>query len=425
MSHDESRHRHRERERGRTGPPVPPRSRSASYYTSYEVRPRRRSTTMDYDDPMVDMAPQHEVGGADVSGDARRQEAILLEFQAKMNQDMAGIQTGLNCLMQQVEAIPAQVAAGMSKPGGSGEHGWRAWLPGSTGYPDQRHEQPPAPPPHVNATRLAELQGENKVLGNRNSGLQRELEAAKRELGIAQRKAASVEAQLREHQEEVNKLRGKEAMFRTIILDQAGVQKISDDEILQGFLKLRQDVQKLSRSASYLVDTNPTISTAQEEATPSISSFYRAATWGQLGLVDRRLRVRAKIFDELHFHILGYNCFGLQGFQAEVGALTGPVEPGLRRFETILQDRGVSENVITDWRIATINCVELTGIEEMTSKFAATDIFAILAPLLSKHVRPSEEDVLRATILDLCKDAYKLRMMMRKSKDNLKERASL
>lgn len=129
MSHDESRHRHRERERGRTGPPVPPRSRSASYYTSYEVRPRRRSTTMDYDDPMVDMAPQHEVGGADVSGDARRQEAILLEFQAKMNQDMAGIQTGLNCLMQQVEAIPAQVAAGMSKPGGSGEHGWRAWLP--------------------------------------------------------------------------------------------------------------------------------------------------------------------------------------------------------------------------------------------------------------------------------------------------------
>lgn len=149
-----------------------------------------------------------------------------------------------------------------------------------------------------------------------------------------------MEAQLREHQEEVNKLRGKEAMFRTIILDQAGVQKISDDEILQGFLKLRQDVQKLSRSASYLVDTNPTISTAQEEATPSISSFYRAATWGQLGLVDRRLRVRAKIFDELHFHILGYNCFGLQGFQAEVGALTGPVEPGLRRFETILQDRG-------------------------------------------------------------------------------------
>jgi hypothetical protein len=369
---------------------------------------------MDHDAPMPDIAPQHEVAAADISGDPRRQEAILLELQAKMNQDMAGIQTGLNCLMQQVEAIPAQVAAGMGKPGASGEHGWRAWFPGATGYPDQ---QPPTPPPHVNATRLAELQGENKVLGNRNSGLQRELEAAKRELGMAQRKAASVEAQLRENQEEVNKLRGKEAMFRTIILDQAGVQKISDDEILQGFLKLRQDIQKLSRSASYLIDSNPIITAAQQETTPSLTSFYREATWGQLGLVDRRLRMRAKTFDELHFHILGYNCFGLQGFQADVGALLGPVELGLRRFEVILQDRGVSENVITDWRIATINCVELTGIEEKTSKFAAADIFAILAPLLSKHVRPSEEDVLRATILDLCKDAFKLRMMMRKSKD--------
>ena len=84
---------------------------------------------MDLDAPMADIAPQREVAAADVSGDPRRQEAILLELQAKMNQDMAGIQNGLNCLMQQVEAIPAQVAAGMGKPGGSGEHGWRAWLP--------------------------------------------------------------------------------------------------------------------------------------------------------------------------------------------------------------------------------------------------------------------------------------------------------
>jgi hypothetical protein len=84
---------------------------------------------MDDDAPMADIAPQHEVAPADVNGDPRRQEAILLELQAKMNQDMTGIQNGLNCLMQQVEAIPAQVVAGMGKSGASGEHGWRAWLP--------------------------------------------------------------------------------------------------------------------------------------------------------------------------------------------------------------------------------------------------------------------------------------------------------
>jgi hypothetical protein len=61
--------------------------------------------------------------------------------------------------------------------------------------------------------------------------------------------------------------------------------------------------------------------------------------------------------------------------------------------------------------------VEVAGIEEMNSAVAAGDIFAILAPLLSKHTRPSEEDALRGNILELCKDAFKLRMLMRKSKN--------
>ncbi|KAH6842400.1 hypothetical protein B0I37DRAFT_381842 [Chaetomium sp. MPI-CAGE-AT-0009] len=410
MSHEDSRHRHREGGRGRTGP-VPPRSRSTSYYMTYEYRPRPRtySNTMGHDDTMMDVAPQHQVVTTDANGDQRRQEAILLELQAKLNQDMAGIQNGMNYLMQQVHAIPAQIAAGMAKTGASGEPGWRSWLP----LPSRG--QAPPPPPHVNVTRLAELQGENKVLGDRNGALQHELDAAKRELGVAQRKAASMEGQLRENQEEVNKLRGKEAMFRTIILDQAGVQKISDDEVIQGFLKLRQDIQKLSHSSSYLVDSNPVFTTTQQDTMPA--SFYRESVWGTLSLGDRRLRMRANIFEELHFHILGYNCFGLDGFQADGAGLVGPVESGLQRFEHGLRELGVSESVLTDWRIATINCVELSGIEDMTSDRAATDIFSLLAPLLSKHVRPSEEEVLRSSILSLCKDAYKLRMMMRKSKD--------
>ncbi|KAK3291636.1 uncharacterized protein B0H64DRAFT_409635 [Chaetomium fimeti] len=415
MSYGEARRMHTEC--GRLASSVPPRSKNISHCTSYRPCSPRYSNTMDYDDPMMDAVTHQKVTASDASGDQRRQEVLLLELK-RVNQDMAGIQNGLNCLMQQVEAIPAQVVAGMGKPGASGENGWRNWFLGANGYPEQQsYEQASSPLSQIGGTRFAEPHGESKVLGTRNIALQRELDAVKRELAIAQRKNLGLEGQLRENQEQVNKLRGKEAMFRTIILDQAGVQKISDDEILQGFLKLRQDIQKLSRSPSYVVDTNPVLATGPQGTTSSLASFYRASAWGTLGLVDRRLRMRAKIFDVLHFHILGYNCFGLQGFQTNEAGVLGQVEPGLRRFEYTLTELGVSENVISDWRIATINCVELTGIEDATSERATTDIFSLLAPLLSKHIRQSEEEVLRSSILSLCKDAYKLRMMMRKSKD--------
>jgi hypothetical protein len=53
----------------------------------------------------------------------------------------------------------------------------------------------------------------------------------------------------------------------------------------------------------------------------------------------------------------------------------------------------------------------------MTSAVAAASISSILAPLLSTHARTSEEEALRSNILELCKDAFRLKMMMRKSKD--------
>jgi hypothetical protein len=74
---------------------------------------------MDYDDPMTDIAaPRHDIPPIDgISGDPRGQEAILLDFQAKVTQDMVGMQNGINYLIQKVEDIPAQVTAGMVKPG--------------------------------------------------------------------------------------------------------------------------------------------------------------------------------------------------------------------------------------------------------------------------------------------------------------------
>jgi hypothetical protein len=296
---------------------------------------------------------------------------------------------------------------------------------------------------------------------NHNGALQRNLDAAQRDLDAAQQRLAGVESQLRNSQDEVKKLREKEAMFRTIILDQAGVQKVSDDEILQGFLKLRQDIQKISRNSCFLVEASNIILSAQQMAEPFLESLYSPEAWGKLSVGDRRLRMHAVIFHELFVSILGSDCFGLEESKDkahEGKPRKGPIEPGLRRFERLLQERGgkhsdilplfslcnrapfpssplaslvplsrdhttnnagciVSDSVISDWRIATINCVELSGFEEATSTLTTADIFFILEPILSKNVGAMEEDALRSSILGLCKDAFKIRMMMRKSKD--------
>jgi len=210
----------------------------------------------------------------------------------------------------------------------------------------QHHQHDPAQLPVTSAARLEKPQGESNVLSSRNKELQRALDGARRELETVRRRMGGMEGQLRESQEEVNKLREKEAMFRTMILDQASVQAVSDDDILQGFMNLRQNVQKISHSTAYAIDTNPPLSAAQKEAMPHLNDFYSPASWGVLALSDRRLRLRAKIYDELHHRILSYSDFGLRGIHAWDGVNDDdPIEPGLRRFEYLLKERGGKDSI--------------------------------------------------------------------------------
>lgn len=193
-------------------------------------------------------------------------------------------------------------------------------------------------------------------MSQQNGALRRDLESAQlelattrqkleRELDSSRHKVADMEGQLLKGQEEVKRLREKEAMFRNMILDNAGTRKISDGEILERFVELRQHIQKISFSPLCLVDTNPALSAAQEEATALSKKFYKPAVWGDLRVSDRQFRLRAGIFEELHYHILDYDCFGLEGFQVSDGEKKVSVEPGLRRFEHMLKDRqGKSPN---------------------------------------------------------------------------------
>ncbi len=304
----------------------------------------------------------------EVSRDFQAQEPLPTEFQAQVAQDMANIQDGIHRLAQQIATVPGQVLEGMARVNGPEESGWRLWLtvcaylPSAHWIPapadsrtsrsgnhrQQYRQHEPAPPSDANAAQLAQLQDTNKALHQQNSELQRELDGARRDLeNIVRHRTAGTEAQLRESQEEVKKLREKEAIFRTMILDQASVQDLSDNDILQGFLNLRQKVQKISRSSAYAVDTNPLLSAALDEAKPHIKKFYASVGWGVLSLADRRFRLLAKISDELYCHILDYPCFGLRAVHTSDGDVQGPIEPGLRRFESLLRERGGKQSNYT------------------------------------------------------------------------------
>jgi hypothetical protein len=87
-----------------------------------------------------------------------------------------------------------------------------------------------------------------------------ELEAVQNELVANTDKLYQVEKELHNAQAEVKRLQEKEATFRSIILSQAGTQKVSDSEIVHGFLQLRQQVQAIASSHSYQVDQTPSLS---------------------------------------------------------------------------------------------------------------------------------------------------------------------
>lgn len=121
MSRDDARHRLRERGR----PSVPPRPTTLSA-TIARVRRRRHSDTMDGNVQMIDLPSQG--APAEISSDYRGQESRLTEFQAKVVQDMADIQHGLNCLAQHVAAVPGQVLEGMARVEAPEGSSWRNWF---------------------------------------------------------------------------------------------------------------------------------------------------------------------------------------------------------------------------------------------------------------------------------------------------------
>lgn len=130
-------------------------------------------------------------------------------------------------------------------------------------------------------------------------------------------------------------MRNKEAVLRTIILDKAGNQKVSDKEVKDMFVLLRQQVQIISSSTAF--DVNRSIQLPRGHSR-SQTDFFDIKAWKVLSAKDRMNRVKAQMSFILYDMILDAKLFGLSGLEANDGDRSTPIEASLRRFERVLMD---------------------------------------------------------------------------------------
>ncbi|KAK0620645.1 hypothetical protein B0T14DRAFT_497138 [Immersiella caudata] len=272
------------------------------------------------------------------------------------------------------------------------------------------------------------LVNDNIYLQERVTELKRKLETVQneatdiqKELRRAQKNLQSTAVQLDEAQEEVKSAENEAAKLRSIILNGANTQEVTDDKVTQSFVMLEQAIQKIVRSNLLSVEICPAPTSIASERM-NLKAFYDPQRWGTLSAQDRKLRLRAQIFFYLHVLILDRRCFGIAGFESKSArgddAGTGLIEHGLRRLEKLLGELNVDQNIVQDWRITTIKCITKCNIEATTSQIAADEIHSLLLPLMNEQ-DPSSAQVREfcSIIRDLAQDAFQLRMMMRQSKE--------
>ncbi|OCL10016.1 hypothetical protein AOQ84DRAFT_274338, partial [Glonium stellatum] len=221
---------------------------------------------------------------------------------------------------------------------------------------------------------------------------------------------AELKKELLDLRREVARLQQKETQFRDIILSSAGTQKITDQEVIQAFADLRQKVQQLASSSTFDLANIPAISS---DWTQKMKNFY--AVCRPLRSRDVSNRLKARIFAILHQLILGEPYFGLKRENH-----TTPRNGELWDIDVMDQELtlcAVNAGAIADWRICTLNCIDLLKLPDEYSHSVAATIENFFAPLIHKRATKSQRKEMEEKILEVSKKSVELRMMMQRSKE--------
>ncbi|KAG5948551.1 hypothetical protein E4U60_001464 [Claviceps pazoutovae] len=204
----------------------------------------------------------------------------------------------------------------------------------------------------------------------------------------------------------MQQLEEEKAKLREVILGNSAKQKISDEDIKQRFASLRQQIQALANSPAYDL--------SQIDVFPRALGNFRIR-WSLLSPADCVFYMRALIYDIIHRHILSRDIFGLEASVSprEHNQET-QLDHALGDFEGILRENEVKGTLISDWRRATLKCVETFRPAPKDRSGAGGDIWNALK-VFARHGQDSLK--LISEIRQLCDNAFTLRLLTRQSDD--------
>ncbi|KAG6252203.1 hypothetical protein E4U49_007799 [Claviceps purpurea] len=204
----------------------------------------------------------------------------------------------------------------------------------------------------------------------------------------------------------MQQLEDEKAKLREVILGNSVKQKISDEDIKQRFASLRQQIQALANSPAYDL---------QKLYALDIPAGHLEAQWNSFSPADRVFHMRAMIYSIIHHYILKRDIFGLEeSLIPRENNREMHLDDALGDFERLLRENEVKKTFISDWRLATLKCIETFKPAPKDRTAASSDIWYSLQPFVIHGQDPLK---LRSEIRQLCDSAFTLRLLTRQSDD--------
>ncbi|QPG97247.1 hypothetical protein C2857_006026 [Epichloe festucae Fl1] len=245
--------------------------------------------------------------------------------------------------------------------------------------------------------------------------LKTELVSAGKKIEDGSSKIRELEAQLHTLQDANKKLKASEGKLRKVILGSKEVYQTLDSDMVQLFGLLYQALQVVahSRIFNYNAPTDSSVIPTESES----ANFSRA--WTCKNKTARRFMVQEQLSYWIHVHVLSVDTFGLgQMLMTNSRCPLNYYESKLQDLEAFLRNEAVSDEALTDWRLATMACTQQVqappGVETSLSNF----ICATLKPALKTGCADGQVQSLRKDVARMCRVAYELRLLMRRSKDD-------
>ncbi|KAG5957482.1 hypothetical protein E4U58_005975 [Claviceps cyperi] len=205
----------------------------------------------------------------------------------------------------------------------------------------------------------------------------------------------------------MQQLEEEKAKLREVILGNSVKQKISDEDIKQRFANLRQQIQALVNSRAYDLQKR------LYDVRSPICNFE--AQWDLFGPADRVFHTRAVVYSIIHRHILSRDIFGLEeSLLSREHHREMQLDHALGDFEGLLRENQVKETFISDWRLATLKCVDTFRPASRDRSAAGDDIWNALEALVRDGQDSSK---LLSEIRQLCDNAFALRLLTRQADD--------